>query len=113
MTKENEKRWREELPIVLWAHRTTKSQVTGVSPLSLIYGTEVVIPIDLVRIAVKLTKISGVRKEDISEIVEEKRNNTASHNCLYQASMKAKHEGQVKERKFQVGELVWKIAPYV
>ena len=90
MTKENKKRWREELPIVLWAHRTTKSQATGASPLSLIYGTEVVIPIDLVRIAVKLAEISGVPKEDISEIVEEKRNNTASHNCLYQASMKAK-----------------------
>ena len=27
--------------------------------------------------------------------------------------MKARHEGQVKERKFQVGELVWKIAPHV
>ena len=27
--------------------------------------------------------------------------------------MKARHKGQVKERKFQVGELVWKIAPHV
>ena len=27
--------------------------------------------------------------------------------------MKARHEGVVKERKFQVGELVWKTTPYV
>ena len=27
--------------------------------------------------------------------------------------MKARHEGQVGERKFQVGKLVWKIAPHV
>ena len=27
--------------------------------------------------------------------------------------MKARHEGQVKERKFQVGELVWKAALHV
>ena len=47
------------------------------------------------------------------EIVEEKCDNATSHNCLYKASMKARHEGQVKERKFQVGELVWKIAPHV
>ena len=27
--------------------------------------------------------------------------------------MKVRHEGQIKERKFQVGELVWKVAPHV
>ena len=27
--------------------------------------------------------------------------------------MKVRHEGQVKERKFQMGELVWKVAPHV
>ena len=47
------------------------------------------------------------------EIVEEKCDNAASHNCLYQANMKARHEGQVKERRFQVGKLVWKTAPHV
>ena len=41
------------------------------------------------------------------------RNNTASHNRLYQTNIKARHKGQVKERKFQVGELVWKAALHV
>ena len=27
--------------------------------------------------------------------------------------MKARHEGQIKERRFQVGELVWETAPHV
>ena len=27
--------------------------------------------------------------------------------------MKVRHEGQVKERKFQIGELVWKAVPHV
>ena len=45
--------------------------------------------------------------------MEEMRDNATSYNCLYQANMKARHEGQVKERKFQVGELVWKAAPHV
>lgn len=27
--------------------------------------------------------------------------------------MKARHEGQVKERKYQVRELIWKTAPHV
>ena len=102
MTKENEKGWKEELPTTLWAHRTAKSQVTGASPFSLIYGTKAIIPIDLIRPAVKLAKIAGIPREDTLEIMEKMRDNAASHNCLYQANMKAKHEGQVKERKFQV-----------
>ena len=113
MTKENEKGWKEELPTSLWAHRTTISQATRTSPFSLVYGIEVVIPIDLVRPVVKLPEIAGIPKEDTLETVEEMCNNIASHNCLYQASIKARHEGQVKERKFQVGELVWKTAPHV
>ena len=45
--------------------------------------------------------------------MEEMRDNATSHNCLYQANMKTKHEGQVRERKFQVGEIVWKASPHV
>ena len=32
--------------------------------------------------------------------------NVASHNYLYQANIKARHEGKVREIKFQVGEFV-------
>ena len=61
----------------------------------------------------KLAEISGIPREATLEIVKEKCDNTASHNCLYKANMKVRHEGQVKERKFQMGELVWKAAPHV
>ena len=61
----------------------------------------------------ELTKIVGIHRKDILKIMEKMRNNTASHNHLYQANMKARHKGQVKERKFQVGELVWKAALHV
>ena len=83
MTKENGKGWKEELPTALWAHRTAKSQATGVSPFSLVYGIEAVILIDLVRLAVKLAEIAGIPKEDTLEVVEEMRDNAASNNRLY------------------------------
>ena len=85
----------------------------GASYSSLVYGTKAVILIDLVKPAVKLVEIEGIPREDTLEIIEEMHNNDASYNRLYQASMKARHEGQVKERKFQVGELVWKVALHV
>ena len=83
MTKENGKEWKEELPRALWAHKTTKSQATGASPFSLVYGTETIIPIDLVRPAMKLAEIAGIPREDTLEIMEKMRDNAASHNHLY------------------------------
>ena len=71
MTKENGKGWKEELSTALQAHRTTKSQATEASPFSLVYGTEVVIPIDLVRPTVKLAEIAGIPRKDTLEIMEE------------------------------------------
>ena len=108
-----EKGWKKELSIALWAHRTARSQAIGVSPFSLVYGIGVVIPIELVRPVMKLAKTAEIPREDTLEIVEKMRDNAASHNRLYQANMKARHEGKVKERKFQVGELVWKTTPHV
>ena len=67
----------------------------------------------LLRPAVKLAEIAGIPREDTLEIMEEMRDNAASHNYLYHANMKARHEGQVKEIKFQVEELVWKAASHV
>ena len=39
--------WVDELPMVLWAHRTTPKEVTGETPFSLIFGTKVVVPTEV------------------------------------------------------------------
>ena len=59
------------------------NQVTRASPFSLVYGTESIIPIDLVKPVVKIVEIAGIPREDLLEIVEEKRDNATSHNRLY------------------------------
>ena len=41
-------RWPEQLPGVLWASQTTPHSSTGETPFSLVYGTEVVIPAEVV-----------------------------------------------------------------
>ncbi|CAL1358974.1 unnamed protein product [Linum trigynum] len=40
-------RWVEELPSVLWAHRTTHKTATGETPFALTYGSDAVIPVEL------------------------------------------------------------------
>ncbi|GJU81545.1 reverse transcriptase domain-containing protein [Tanacetum coccineum] len=39
--------WAEEVPNVLWAHRTMKKTRNGETPFSLTYGTEAVIPVEI------------------------------------------------------------------
>nr|XP_009760888.1 PREDICTED: uncharacterized protein LOC104213153 [Nicotiana sylvestris] len=39
------RKWREILPKVLWAYRTTSKSSTGATPFSLGYGTEALIPV--------------------------------------------------------------------
>ncbi|GJU42059.1 reverse transcriptase domain-containing protein [Tanacetum coccineum] len=44
---ERSKNWMEELPHVLWAHRTMIKSSNGDTPFSLTYGTEAVIPAEI------------------------------------------------------------------
>ncbi|GJT26660.1 reverse transcriptase domain-containing protein [Tanacetum coccineum] len=37
--------WVDELPQVLWAHRTTPKSSNGETPFSLVYGSKAIIPI--------------------------------------------------------------------
>ncbi|XP_071687891.1 uncharacterized protein [Rutidosis leptorrhynchoides] len=40
-------KWVDEVPHILWAHRTTPKWSTGETPFSLVYGTEAVIPAEI------------------------------------------------------------------
>ncbi|KAI5349971.1 hypothetical protein L3X38_002862 [Prunus dulcis] len=46
--KDAESKWVDELPRVLWAYRTTKMRSTGETPFFLAYGTEAIIPPQIV-----------------------------------------------------------------
>ena len=46
--QERNRRWIEELPVVLWSLRTTPNRATGNTPFSLVYGAEAVIPTELI-----------------------------------------------------------------
>ncbi|XP_057740210.1 uncharacterized protein LOC130957363 [Arachis stenosperma] len=39
--------WAEELPQVLWAHRTTPQSATGETPFQLAYSVEAIIPVEI------------------------------------------------------------------
>ncbi|KAD3067186.1 hypothetical protein E3N88_35066 [Mikania micrantha] len=41
-------KWAEELPFVLWADRTTTKNATGQTPFSLVFGSEAVLPTEMI-----------------------------------------------------------------
>ncbi|XP_071688332.1 uncharacterized protein [Rutidosis leptorrhynchoides] len=63
--------WVDELPNVLWAHRTTLKRSTGETPFSLVYGTEAIIPVE---ICVPTQRIMAFDIEANSEALRENLN---------------------------------------
>jgi hypothetical protein len=41
------KKWLAELPSIIWSLRITPSHATGATPFFMVYGSEVVLPMDL------------------------------------------------------------------
>ncbi|GJW50874.1 reverse transcriptase domain-containing protein [Tanacetum coccineum] len=61
---ENNKNWLEELPHVLWAHRTMIKSSNDDTPFSLTYGTEAVIPAEIGMPTYYTTAVDVVHNDD-------------------------------------------------
>nr|GEZ54213.1 reverse transcriptase domain-containing protein [Tanacetum cinerariifolium] len=62
------KNWIEELPYVLWAHRTMIKSSNGDTPFSLTYGTKAVIPTEIGMPTLRTTKVDLVGNNEALEI---------------------------------------------
>ncbi|GJT28639.1 reverse transcriptase domain-containing protein [Tanacetum coccineum] len=62
------KNWMEELPNVLWAHRTMNKSSNGDTPFSLTYGTEAVIPVEIGMPTLRTAKVDLVQNDEALEI---------------------------------------------
>nr|GFD33901.1 reverse transcriptase domain-containing protein [Tanacetum cinerariifolium]GFD33928.1 reverse transcriptase domain-containing protein [Tanacetum cinerariifolium] len=61
---EGNKNWVEELPHVLWTHRTMIKSSHGDTPFSLTYGTEAVIPAEIGMSTYRTTVVDVVNNDD-------------------------------------------------
>ena len=69
-------RWLKELPAVVLGLRTQASRSTGVSPYSMVYGSEAILPADIAFRAPRVEnydeeRAAAVRTEDIDQAEEE------------------------------------------
>ena len=101
----------ERLPEALWAYRITWRNTTGHSPYELVYGKEVLLPIDfqvktfnmLVQLGMDLSKAQKHRMEQLNEL-DEIRQEAILRIDLVQHQRAKWHDRYIKEKKFQEGD---------
>jgi hypothetical protein len=103
-------RWVEELPSVMWTHRTTRRRSTGETPFALAYGMEAVIPLEVGLPTTRTTEFNVEENEnnlrkDLN-LLEERRNMATIRLASYQHQMKRGYDKNIRPRSFQVGDLV-------
>ncbi|GJX71018.1 reverse transcriptase domain-containing protein [Tanacetum coccineum] len=78
---ERSKIWMEEILHILWAHRTMIKSNNGETPFSLMYGTKVVIPIEIGMPTFRTAEVDMIKNDEALEInlnlLEEKREHAA------------------------------------
>ncbi|XP_071713348.1 uncharacterized protein [Rutidosis leptorrhynchoides] len=102
----------DELPKVLWAHRTTHKNSTGETPFSLIYASEAVIPAE---ITVPTERILSYSKGENNErlrtnlnYAEERREMAAIREAANKQRIAKYYDKRVRSRTYKVGDLVWR-----
>ena len=103
--------WAERLPEALWAYRTTWKNTTGHSPYELVYGKEILLPIEFqaktfnmaVQLGMNLSEAQKHRMEQLNEL-DEIRQDAILRTDLVQHQRTKWHDRYIKEKKFQKGD---------
>ncbi|XP_071740066.1 uncharacterized protein [Rutidosis leptorrhynchoides] len=103
-------KWVNEVPYVLWAHRTMLKRSTGETPFSLVYDTEAVIPAEIRVLtqrvlAFDIENNSSILHENLN-LLEEKRIMAVIHQADAKQRMAKYYNKRVRYVQFKEGDLV-------
>lgn len=100
----------EQLPIVLWAYRTTPRRSTGETPFFMTYGTEAIIPLEVglpsLRTSVIDFRGNNQALEEALDAIKEKKEAALIRLPSYQQILIQQRGKNVKSKSFNVGDLV-------
>ena len=96
------KKWVEELPIVLWAVRTTANRATGETPFFLVYGAEAVlfpaVRLNSPRVVMFSEEEQPNHRYTNLELLEEKRDkfpNTLDVTCIFSVMIGVEYQASL------------------
>jgi hypothetical protein len=103
-------KWIKELPNALWGLHTQPSKPTGQSPYFLVYGSEAILPADVMWDSPAIEQYDKGISEDSRGVdidgLEEARYAALVQSARYLEGIRRYHDRNVKERSFNVGDLV-------
>nr|GEW17443.1 reverse transcriptase domain-containing protein [Tanacetum cinerariifolium] len=109
---EGNKNWVEELPHVLWAHRTMIKSSHGNTPFSLTYGIEAVIPAEIRMPTYRTTVVDVVNNDEELclnlDFLEERRELAAMSEARSKSKMMKYYNSQVRGVAFKLGDFIYR-----
>nr|GFA49826.1 reverse transcriptase domain-containing protein [Tanacetum cinerariifolium] len=108
---EGNKNWVEELPHVLWAHRTMVKSSHDDTPFSLTYGTEAVIPAEIGMPTYHTTTVDVVNNDKELrlnlDLLEERRELAVINEARSKSKMTRYYNSRVRGVSFQPGDFIY------
>ncbi|GKD23279.1 reverse transcriptase domain-containing protein [Tanacetum coccineum] len=109
---EDNKNWVEEVPHVLWAHRTMIKTSNGDTPFSLTYGTEAMIPVEIGVPSLRCAEINQAENDEglllNLDILEERREKVAIREAKSKSKMEKYYNAKVRSISFRPGDFVYR-----
>nr|GEZ12070.1 reverse transcriptase domain-containing protein [Tanacetum cinerariifolium] len=109
---EGNKNWVEELPHVLWAHRTMIKSSHGDMPFSLTYGTEAVIPTEIGMPTYRTAVVDVVNNNEEQrlnlDLLEERRERAAICEARAKSKMMKYYNARVRGVTFKPSDFVYR-----
>ncbi|GJV10560.1 reverse transcriptase domain-containing protein [Tanacetum coccineum] len=109
---EGNKNWIEELPHVLWAHRTMIKSSHGDTPFSLTYGTKAVIPAEIGMPMYRTAVVDAVNNNEQLrlnlDLLEELRERAAIREAKAKLKMTKYYNARVRGVTFRPGDFVYR-----
>lgn len=116
MLKENPREWHEVLSQALWAYRTTQRGSTRTTPYALVYGHDVVLPIEravnTLRVRSQPPLASVEYKAAMSQAldeIEQVRSDARGAILCNKEKNEQHYNRRVKLKSFALGDLVWRV----